>query len=150
MKHRYCLMTISLLAALSFSISSFSQTKVFGFGYDGSGNRIDRHLITLKSASLASALGESQEQEVFEETLDNREIKIYPNPTKGLLRVEIPLQGNEKRVVLQVYNMQGALISDQVVSDEITQVDLYNHPPGMYLLRIASGEEVSQWKIVKE
>ena len=118
MKRRYGLLIVLLAAAWSVGISGFAQTKVYEFDYDASGNRIERQLITLKSASLASALGENPEQEVFEGILDEREIRIYPNPTKGLLRIEIPLQGQEQQVFLRVYNMQGALIADQVVNDE--------------------------------
>lgn len=150
MERKYCLMAMLLVAAWFAGLSGFAQTKVYEFDYDASGNRVERQLITLKSASLASSLGENPEQEVFEGILDEREIKIYPNPTKSLLRVEIPLHGQEQQVFLRAYNMQGALIADQVVTDETSRVDLSNRPPGMYILRISSGQSVSEWKIVKE
>jgi len=148
MKFRYCLIGVLLISALAASLTGFSQTKVYAFDYDASGNRIERQFITLKSAGIAP--GDSFEQEVFDGELGKREIKIYPNPTKGNLRVEIPLNEEQQRVTMQVYSIQGTLVSDQLVNSETTIVDLNRQPPGMYILRIFSGQSVSEWKIIKE
>jgi YD repeat-containing protein len=147
MKSRYLLFAMLLVSALAASLAGFGQTKVFAYDYDASGNRIERQLIQLKSATMA---GDNQGQEVFEGTLDKRDIKIYPNPTKGSLQVEIPFSEEQQQVTLQVYNMQGALVSDQLVTNETTVVDLNRQPAGMYILRIFSGQSVSEWKIIKE
>lgn len=136
-----------LVTAMAASVAGFAQTKVYAFEYDASGNRIERQLIQLKSTSVA---GDNQQQEVFEGTLDKREIKIYPNPTKGNLVVEIPFNDEQPQLTLQVYSMRGTLISEQLATSETTIVDLNRQPAGMYILRIFSGQSVSEWKIVKE
>jgi hypothetical protein len=149
MEYRYCFIVALLITALSVSVSCFSQTKVYAYDYDESGNRIERQFIQLKSASIASD-NNNTEQEIFEGTLDQRKIKIYPNPTAGNLKVEIPLNEEPKWATLQVYNLQGALIHDQLVTGETTLVNLNGQPSGMYIMRIFSGQSVSEWKIMKE
>jgi hypothetical protein len=145
---RSCFFLVGLLiTVLTASLTGRAQTKVYAFDYDASGNRVERQFIQLKSASVA---GNNQQQEVFEGMLDQREIKIYPNPTKGNLKVEIPFSEEQQRVILQVYNVQGALNRDQLVTGETTLVDLNEQPSGLYIMRIFSGESVSEWKIMKE
>ena len=150
MKSRFYFIAMLLGTALLTGISGFSQTKVFKYNYDASGNRIERQFITLKSARIASSDGNKLEKEVFEGLLGEGELKIYPNPTKGMLRVEIPLNVLEEQVFLRVYNMQGTLVADQLVSGETSFVDLGSRPSGLYIMKISSGMMVSEWKIVKE
>ena len=56
---------------------------VISFSYDSSGNRIKREIV-LESRSI----GDEHIKE-FTETISAKQIKIYPNPTRGLLKVEI-------------------------------------------------------------
>lgn len=150
MNHKYCLIALLFIAAMTISLTGSGQTKVFEYNYDASGNRIERQLIQLKSATINSSNNETQKQEEFDAMLGEQEIKIYPNPTKGSLRVSIPIKEYQQNVILQVYSMQGALIIDRRVTGEMTVVDLNRHPSGIYILRISSGQSVSEWKIMKE
>jgi len=78
----------TLLFILFMSICSLlhSQNKV-NFGYDNAGNRISRTISLLKSAPTSDS--EEEPPVVYSEMLSDIEIKIYPNPTDGLLKVEI-------------------------------------------------------------
>ena len=140
-------MTVLLLAALSIGKSGVAQTTV-EFTYDNSGNRINRQVIVLKSARIASAGEDNQEQEVFEAMLDEREVQIYPNPTKGLLTIEL---GNlqQQDASIRVYSSGGQLTVQKPVTS-YNQVNLSGCPPGFYILAISSGQEKKEWKIIKE
>ena len=77
---------------------------------------------------------------------DNRGdvIKVYPNPTKGIVTVRHSTQ----KKVIQLYNASGIMI--KIINAEnstSTQIDLSTQPQGVYLLRI-DGKMVS--KIVKD
>lgn len=79
---------------------------------------------------------------------NTRGIKCYPNPTKGLFVVKTDHQSTE----LILYNASGKridFISQKTQSG--WELDLRNHPKGLYLLRIEANDgEVEFVKIVKE
>lgn len=63
-------------------------------------------------------------------------IKVYPNPSKGLFEVTLPI--SEKEVVAELYTMDSQLISKgtyQVVNGKV-QMSLENQPTGVYVVRI--------------
>jgi hypothetical protein len=143
MKTRLIPRAIITIVVMLICITGYTQTKVFSFNYDGSGNRENRQLIQLKSGQTSS------EESIYEDIVNQLEIKIYPNPTKGLLKIEIPCIEKEKATI-GIFTMQGAMIKKLAVSTTYTEVDLKNQPPGIYILRICVGEISSEWKIIKD
>ncbi len=123
--------------------TGFAQTKVYRFTYDSSGNREKRQFIQLKSGQVTS------EEYIYEDVVNQLEIKIYPNPTKGIINVKIPMD-DEKTMMLQLLNINGSLLQENFVTDELTIIDLSGKPSGLYILRIRGGDESSEWKILKE
>ena len=90
--------------------------------------------------SLASGI--SADDEVFD-------IKVYPNPTKGLINMDLP--PTQENFNLNVYGANGQL--------ELSRSDLRTGPillewegdPGLYLLQVYTGSSiVKQVKIVIE
>lgn len=144
MKTNLLYKSIVTVVMLLICVAGYSQTKVYGFTYDGSGNREKRQFIQLKSGQISS-----EGENVFKDVVNQLEIKIYPNPTKGRLNINIPID-KEKTITLQVFNINGSLLMEKIVVDEITIIDLSDHPAGLYLLRIHGGSDSSDWKILKE
>lgn len=132
----------------------FSQTvNEYNYGYDESGNRILREIIMKKSAqlpvdSLTSAkakVGEASFKELFGE----KQITITPNPTKGLITVQIPLSEMDN-VQIALYDLRGGLLLEYKNVGSITAIDLSNEPPGTYLMRIFINNKPSTWKIIRQ
>jgi hypothetical protein len=74
------------------------------------------------------------------------DFKVYPNPSHGQFQLDVPTL--EKRNI-EVYNFSGNLIlTKQVLGNEM--IDLGNAPKGIYLLKVRTGETVSDRKIVIE
>ena len=117
------------------------------FGYDASGNRLSRCMYLLKSAGIQSK--DSLSQKTFDDLIGNRPVKIYPNPTKGLLKVELPFT-EELSATVEIFTLQGALVKKMKVSGTFTEIDLNKQPPGMYMMRIGIGDLSSEWKIIKD
>jgi hypothetical protein len=96
--------------------------------------------VTLTSSSLASG---------------NKEIKsltVYPNPTSG--RFIISWSGESVSMLnIQIIYITGKLISTQVATNVdkggIVPVDATNLPSGMYLVKVVSGTDVFEQKILK-
>ena len=138
----------------------FSQQTIY-YGYDEAGNRTSRTItLPLKSTSdtidTDSSFFDDQTQQLIGEPdqkfLDHTgdmEVTIYPNPTRGELVVK--LSGTElNNGSIYVYDLNGKLILTRNNLSEFTLVSLTNEPSGTYILRISVGDDMSEWKIIKE
>jgi len=86
----------------------------------------------------------------IDETASNG-IQIYPNPSNGLLFIE--LNGNFKsNCDVLVYNIQGQLIKTQNIinttNNSVFELDMSKQSKGVYFVKIISGENISVNKVV--
>lgn len=82
----------------------------------------------------------------IEETADNSNVAIYPNPTTGICHVECKSQNGE----CFVYDVFGKLLIYKNIEEENSELDLSNFAMGTYIVRIIDGKEkVSTHKIIK-
>ena len=147
MKKLLYFIAMSFFLALILAFEGKAQTS-FTFGYDASGNRTSR-TIALKSAFIPQNDTIAAKQKSLDDLIGNREVKIYPNPTKGLLRVEMPvIEGLS--ATIKVFSMQGILIKQLEINSISTEIDLSRQSPGIYIMRISIGELSSEWRIIKD
>lgn len=141
-----------LLLWISLSQSLFAQSSDISFGYDEMGNRVRRNVVTLKSAHVDKNSDTITDSKVnrFEEDLGNKKIIVHPNPTKGQLLVEIQGYEKETESSLYLYNLSGKLLKTVSPANANVPLDMSQFPAGIYILKIKLGEEVSEWKIIKE
>jgi hypothetical protein len=86
----------------------------------------------------------------FKGKLGNREISIFPNPTKGSLTIAIAGEEEAVPTTLALFSMSGEMILVQEIRQPNTTLDLSGHPPGTYLLQITITAGRETWKVVKE
>lgn len=133
---------ILVLGMLFFSVSA----QTVGYDYDIRGNITSRRVIVLKS-SYRSSLDSIVTPEAFEDTQLN--IRIYPNPTKGDLIIEVPDYQENEVLTFQVYDINGRLLLNAKKKDGSTNLDFRSFSNGIYILRLTrKGTNVS-WRIVK-
>lgn len=133
------------------------------FSYDLSGKRILRNAtILLKSSkythepdSLNALNGENDQasqfgKDNFKYTDLDQKVKIYPNPTSGLLKTELSGFDPSLKIGIYVYNSTGQLLQQKVPATTLETIDLSVYPNGLYIMRIVVGDNVSEWKIIKE
>lgn len=133
---------ILIFLSLFFCLFIYGQKIVFS--YDKSGNREKRTVINLtKSASVS--------EEVLIDLIEERDIKIYPNPTRGQIKVEIPNNENIKSCTITVNALaSGKLVTRKKATFPITDIDLSKYANGFYVMIIdIDGKKVS-WKIIKQ
>jgi hypothetical protein len=112
---------------------------------------------TISLNSTKSAIGGGgtaefrEDKNFFTETLAEKQIKIYPNPTRGQLRVEIlgyeDLKTNSS---IQVFTSSGALLYKIGKLSQTNDINLTNQAAGLYLMVITIAGERSSWKIIKK
>ena len=140
--------TSILLAFLIIYIISYSQT--INYGYDSSGNRTDRYIGLKSTRNADNKVDEEQDQKSFRDQLGDIEIKIYPNPSKGELTIEIVNLPKDPVGWIGVYDTTGKLIFKQSELVYRNVVNISSSDNGMYMLRIVVGDDISEWKILKE
>jgi len=126
----------------------YSQNAV-SYGYDASGNRISR-VITLPPSKAPQAEPASEEK-VYSEVLKDFTVNIYPNPTKGELTVEIGQLPEGETASIWLYSLQGKIIMQKKgLRDGFEHLNIGNQPAGIYLMKIATKDSSTEWKIIKE
>lgn len=147
------LVILTVLLSLA-PLTSHSQEIIITYSYDAAGNRINRHdtIFVGGGGKGAADYEDPQKKEVIsDDTFTPGTIKIYPNPTKGNIEIEIPddpdHQGEKIRIV--VLDINGRKLVDKNKQSFKTNVDLSSRPDGIYILNLIKGNVISQWKIVK-
>lgn len=131
-----------LIAAVPFI--AFSQSKLH-YSYDNAGNRVKREIVV-----RTKSLPDSSDPEYYSEMLSDKDIRIYPNPTEGHLKVEIAGWDNSDQGSLQLYNAAGQLILNQRVGSSFTELDISSRGNGLYILHITLNSKETSWKIIKK
>lgn len=124
-----------------FSLSLSAQKKVM-YAYDAAGNRIKREILFEQSQSKSQVVA-------YSDMLDEKEIKIYPNPTEGELRVEIFNELKKTEGIVTVHGNNGAMIYTTPIINGSASLDISSCPNGLYILHVKIGDSVSSWKIIK-
>ena len=143
---------IIILLALLFPIGLFAQQRQIQMTYDAAGNRISQQIIILPSKSKAIT-NENSDQNTTgygNEWIGKCEIRIYPNPTKGALKVQILGIDFTSSIPLRLFNSEGALLIQQPVGDQETSIDFSFYPSGVYILSILIDGVKKEFKIIKE
>ena len=85
-----------------------------------------------------------------EPELDNlhETISVYPNPSSGFIHVESMLEQPLQRI--QVYDLNGRLVNDKVVRDNVTKFNISNEPIGVYMLNMIYADKVIIRRVVKQ
>ncbi len=107
--------------------------------------------ITLKATKYCDNCSEFKNIQVKISTTVNvespvqKKIKVYPNPVRNELYIEVP-QG---KTTFEIFTLQGKRILSGNISEKEV-INLSQFPSGMYFLKINTDKEVSYFKFIKE
>lgn len=141
------LQIILIVLSSSFSIYLTAQTQMVSYAYDYAGNRISRKIVDLGSSP--SHVKKAEEPAPVEEQLGERKITVYPNPTKGMLGVEITGSDQSDAIRIEVFSAQGTLLQRKTAETGVNPIQMTNYPAGWYILRVQAGEKLTEFKIIK-
>ncbi len=75
-------------------------------------------------------------------------MKVYPNPTKGIVQIE---NGEWRMESVKVYDAYGKLLKEMSVNDHAATLDLGGYAKGVYFVKVVfDGNVVAVRKVVKE
>lgn len=134
---------------LLFPLLSTAQTRIT-YKYDAAGNRVNREITIQSPKSVAKRNAVNHDDTSFSDVLHEHTIKIYPNPTDGLLKVYVSGLQNTDKCSFGIYTTQGVrIMADDVHADKF-EINISNQPAGIYLLRIYINDDSTTWKIIKK
>ncbi len=139
-------MILVLITSMSGSLLYAQNT--ITFGYDAAGNCVSR-TITITTQKVAP-MPVAETAVVYSEMLSDIQIKIYPNPTDGLLKVEIQNLSESQIAEIRLYNLSGRLIIAQKAIEGTSEIDISDQPAGIYVMKIMAGEYQTEWRIIKK
>ena len=140
-----------VFSGLLFYLSAFSQNAI-RFAYDALGNRVKREIVLQNSDVVKRNMSseEKKEDNFYSDMLSEKQIRIWPNPTEGHLKVEIQGLAPEERACLRITSMSGAVVNVKETTSPVSELDLSHCINGIYLLHIATGRQETTWKIIKK
>lgn len=80
---------------------------------------------------------------ITENTISEELITVYPNPTNGLVHIEIP---NQTIQSIKLYDLQGQLIKETIQN----QFNLSNYSNGTYFIKAQTKTGFYNYKIIKQ
>lgn len=150
MKTKLIVWAMSSLTILTLlPVVSSAQGRI-GYSYDAAGNRVKRQIIMPVPKTMAKQQNFSSDNQSFSDMLCDHSVKIYPNLSKGVLKICIFGLKDSDKCSLGVYTTQGVQILAKKIKTDNTDVDISNQPNGVYLLQIAINGKSTTWKIVKK
>jgi len=77
-------------------------------------------------------------------------INIYPNPTTGIVNINLTGFQNLSGLNLQVTDISGRIIENSIINTEHSIINLENQPNGVYFIKFQNDEVVKNVKIIKQ
>ena len=127
---------------------AYAQNKI-KYTYDSAGNRLSRQKeIVVQTRGVLS--DDEVEPSIYEEKLSETKVTIYPNPTRGMLKVDISGVEKFENARISLYDLTGKLLQQWAGISQSNTIDLSERTPGMYIMQVAYNGKISSWKIIKE
>lgn len=138
-----------LLSLAFLPFVSMAQVRI-GYSYDAAGNRIKREIVMQTPNAKAGRQSFGSDAPAFSDMLCKHAVRIYPNPTDGILKVCFSGLGKTDKCSLGIYTAKGERVMAIEAASDNTEVNISSQPTGIYLLRITINNSSSTWKIIKK
>lgn len=143
---------VALIFLLSVVLSMWAGLDICAqrikYTYDNAGNRLTRQKEIV--VQTRGALSDEEEPLVYEEELSETKVTIYPNPTRGMLKVDISGVEKFENARISLYDLTGKLLQQWAGISQSNEIDLSERTSGMYIMQVAYNGKISSWKIIKE
>ncbi|SCD20149.1 Hypothetical protein PSM36_1326 [Proteiniphilum saccharofermentans] len=140
---RAILLSLTLLLAMAVK----AQQKLT-YAYDAAGNRVGRTIV-LEPRS-ASDSENPADTVFFEETLDDTQVRIYPNPVETQMTIRVSGYAPSMQGEYSLYNITGIIVAKRRITGETTLVDMGRYPKGIYILHIILNGQPTAWRVIKK
>ena len=85
----------------------------------------------------------------LEEVESRINFQLYPNPTSSIVSIKIPEIGMHNHCKVVIYDLNGRLVLERPISNEVEKIDISNLEAGMYIFNISSDISKTTKRVVK-
>jgi hypothetical protein len=153
--------TIIILSFLFFLNLTLATSPAIYYTYDNVGNRTGRIIIAEESSQSKSARKNNSNNDTTDmqsesaadtHLLANVDVKIYPNPTAGLLHLKTNSNDVSMPLHYVLYGSGGNVLFDGVLNGGQAEVllDISCYASSTYYLMLFIDTEKRVWKIIKQ
>lgn len=136
-----------LIFAIIMTYAGAGISQGVSYGYDPAGNRIKREIILQTDGNSPK---KAPEKSISREMMSDKIIKIYPNPTRGMLKVEIDNIDDSETGLITIYDYNGVVRLSYNKIESTMAFDISGYSNGMYFMHIQINEYETTWKIIKQ
>jgi hypothetical protein len=128
---------------------------IIHFSYDANGNRIQRWVTIDKivKADTADSLHQDNISKNRVNGADNKQgqrISLYPNPTQGLLDLQITGMKDGETAEYIFVSLTGQELLRKKTGSPQTRIDISSFAPGSYVVNVTLGSRLERWKVMKK
>ncbi|RKT58296.1 putative secreted protein (Por secretion system target) [Coprobacter fastidiosus NSB1 = JCM 33896] len=137
----------SVLFILILSGNGYAQTPI-RYEYDRIGNVILRYKISVQNLQRTI---QEKTSGTNPEPIAGKAMKVYPNPTRGVVKIVFSGMGDAIDIQTRLYNSKGSLLKSEIGNSSAPiSIDMSSYPPNWYILKVIAGKEAKEFKIIKE
>ena len=141
-KKLHSIAVVMLLSALP----ALAQNTIY-YSYDAAGNRVRREIVL----NQQNAPQHPAPSAYYTDRLSaDYRIKIHPNASDGIVRIEVLSNGGSCEGTVTTYNASGMKVQACNVEDGNAYVNLVDSPKGVYILHVDIEGKTTDWKIIKK
>ena len=104
--------------------------------------------LVISGAGITKKIAFVQTDRLDEIKSINNLLTMYPNPTNGIINIKTSDYKNVSNV--QIFNLVGVVVKTTKLQQETSSIDLSDLSSGLYIVRIASGNNIKTQKITKK
>lgn len=127
----------STLIVLGLISAAKAQSYQLTFSYDTSGNQTARNYVSGAKTIIKDTVEDLVEEEGnIEDALANK-IKVYPNPTDGLIKVAWIAELTEDIKKITISDLVGKtwMVAPDQINNHSVEIDLTRNASGMYIIQ---------------
>ena len=79
---------------------------------------------------------------------ENINVSIFPNPARDKVYIDLQDLDFRKNITFIIYDMQGHLLLQQDIMQDITELNIEAFPKGIYVLKLCNNNNVMTKKLV--
>ncbi len=126
-----------------------AQQLNYEYDYDNAGNRIKRGIVRLENRRNDEDRQETHLAQLTDSLFDGNAIRIFPNPTEGIVRLEVE-NGTVQFKRFRLFDLSGRLIDEGTQKESSLRIDLSGEPNGTYILEVWLEDTQRSYKIIKQ
>ncbi len=138
----------SCLLTWILTLSSETTSRVVRLNYDENGNRTVRMLYTPNS--MPEKQKTAPRHVTSNISLFDGSIKIGPNPTSGIIRIEATGYNEQQQTLVYIHKTSGQMILTEKISGPVTELNISDEVNGIYIVNVVTDDNCVSCKIIKQ